>query len=276
MIKCSINGKEVEAPDGSSIIEAFYYNKIDIAHYCWHPGLSVAGACRLCVVEVEGAPKLQIACNTPLKEGMVISNQTQQVKDAVKWGLDFHLINHPLDCPICDQAGECELQEQYMKFGQYDSKMNEFKVKKKKVIDLGERIVLDTERCILCSQCVRFTDEITKTHEFRIFNRGDYSEIGTFENKPLTENHYSMNVVDLCPVGALTSKDFRFKQRVWFLKDRPSICSGCSTGCNTKVFFNNKGTFRIQPRFNKEINLIFACIKNFFNFLRARFSIRRS
>jgi len=258
MPKCTINGKAVEVKDGSTIIQAFKQINEDIAHYCWHPGLSVAGVCRLCMVEIEGNPKLQIACNTTVNEGMVISNKSEKVKDAVKWGLDFHLINHPLDCPICDQAGECGLQDQYMQFGKYNPEMAEKKVNKRKVVSLGERVVLDTERCILCSRCVRFTEEISKTNELGIFNRGDRSEIGTFEDKPLN-NKYSVNVVDICPVGALTSKDFRFKQRVWFLKDKPSICNGCSTGCNVDVYFNKDGVFRVKPRYNEGVNGYWMC-----------------
>ena len=180
-IKCEINGQKVEVQKGTSIIEAFKDLKQDIAHYCWHPGLSVAGVCRLCMVDIEGVPKLQIACNTEVKEGMRISNQSEKVRKAVHWGLEFHLINHPLDCPICDQAGECELQEQYMRFGQYNPHMAEKKVKKRKVIDLGPKIVLDSERCILCSRCVRFTDEVSQTGELGIFHRGDKSEIGVLK-----------------------------------------------------------------------------------------------
>lgn len=258
MPKCTINGKEIEVKEGTSIIQAMTENAQRIAHYCWHPGLSVAGVCRLCMVEIEGNPRVQIACNTMITEGMKINNTSEKVKEAVKWGLDFHLINHPLDCPICDQAGECGLQDQYMEYGSYDSEMAEKKVKKHKVVDLGERVVLDTERCILCSRCVRFTDEVSKTHELGIFNRGDRSEIGTFEDRPLN-NKYSVNTVDICPVGALTSKDFRFKQRVWYLKDGDSICTGCSTGCNTKVYFNKDGVFRIKPRLNKEVNGYWMC-----------------
>lgn len=258
MPKCTINGKEIEVKEGTSIIQAMTENGQRIAHYCWHPGLSVAGVCRLCMVEIEGNPRVQIACNTMVTEGMKINNTSEKVKEAVKWGLDFHLINHPLDCPICDQAGECGLQDQYMEYGIYDSEMAERKVKKHKVVSLGDRIVLDSERCILCSRCVRFTDEVTGTKELGIFNRGDRSEIGTFEDRPLN-NKYSINTVDICPVGALTSKDFRFKQRVWYLKDGDTICTGCSTGCNTKVYFNREGIFRIKPRFNKEVNGYWMC-----------------
>lgn len=253
MPKCKINDIEVEVEQGQTVIEAFMKIKNEIAHYCWHPGLSVAGVCRLCMVEIEGVPKLQIACNTEVRDGMVITNQSEKVKDAAKWGLDFHLINHPLDCPICDQAGECGLQDQYMAFGKYDPEMAEPKVKKHKVVDLGPTVVLDSERCILCSRCVRFTDEVSKTNELGIFNRGDRSEIGTFDGKPL-DNPYSLNTVDICPVGALTSKDFRFRQRVWYLKEADSICTGCSTGCNVKVHYNEEGLWRIKPRYNPDVN----------------------
>ena len=263
MPKCTINGKELEVKDGTTIIEAMYGKKGEwpqgkVAHYCWHPGLSVAGVCRLCMVQVEGNPRLQIACNTVVTEGMKINNTSETVKDAAKWGMDFHLINHPLDCPICDQAGECGLQEQYMEFGKYTPEMAEKKQKKHKVVDLGPTVVLDSERCILCSRCVRFTDEVTKTNELGIFNRGDRSEIGTFDGKELN-NKYSLNTVDICPVGALTSKDFRFKQRVWYLKDQETVCNGCSTGCNVKVYFNKEGLFRVKPVYNEKINGHWMC-----------------
>ena len=258
MPKCSINGKEIEVAPGTNVIEAFKASGQEIAHYCYHPGLSVAGVCRLCMVDIEGNPRLQIACNTQVAEGMKISNQTPKVKESVKWVLDFHLINHPLDCPICDQAGECGLQDQYMKFGAYDPEMAESKVKKNKVVDLGPNVVLDSERCILCSRCVRFTDEVTKTGELGIFNRGDHSEIGTFDGRPL-DNKYSVNTVDICPVGALTSKDFRFQQRAWYLENKKSVCPGCSTGCNVDVYYNDKGYFRIKPDYNKDVNGYWMC-----------------
>ena len=243
---------------GTTIIQAMTENSQRIAHYCWHPGLSIAGVCRLCMVEIEGNPRVQIACNTVVTEGMKINNTSEKVKDAVKWGLDFHLINHPLDCPICDQAGECGLQDQYMEYGKYNPEMAEHKQKKHKVVDLGPTVVLDSERCILCSRCVRFTDEVSKTKELGIFNRGDHAEIGTHDGKRL-DNKYSLNTVDICPVGALTSKDFRFKQRVWYLKDAETVCNGCSTGCNVKVYFNKEGLFRVKPKHNAEVNSYWMC-----------------
>lgn len=258
MLKCHINGVEVEVKEGTTIIEAIKQNDQEIAHYCWHPGLSVAGVCRMCMVEIEGNPRLQIACNTQVANGMKINNTSDKVKDAVKWTLDFHLINHPLDCPICDQAGECGLQDQYMAYGKYEPEMAEAKVKKHKVVDLGPTVVLDSERCILCSRCVRFTEEVSKTSELGIFNRGDRAEIGTFAGKPL-KNNYSLNTVDICPVGALTSKDFRFRQRVWLLKEHETICTGCSTGCSTKVSYNKEGLFRVKPVQNDNVNGHWMC-----------------
>ncbi len=268
MPKCTINGKEIEVKAGTTIIEAMHKNAQKIAHYCYHPGLSIAGVCRLCMVEIEGNPRVQIACNTVVTEGMKINNTSEKVQDAVKWGLDFHLINHPLDCPICDQAGECGLQEQYMEFGKYDSEMAEKKQKKHKVVDLGPTVVLDSERCILCSRCVRFTDEISKTHELGLFNRGDKTEIGTVEGRQL-DNKYSLNVVDICPVGALTAKDFRFRQRVWYLKDGESICTGCSTGCRVNLYFNKEGFYRVKPLENPEVNKFWMCDegRNVYKFL---------
>jgi NADH-quinone oxidoreductase subunit G len=258
MLKCTINGVELEVKPGTTIIQAMHENAQKIAHYCWHPGLSIAGVCRLCMVEIEGNPRVQIACNTVVTEGMKVNNTSEKVKDAVKWGLDFHLINHPLDCPICDQAGECGLQDQYMEYGKYNPEMAEKKQKKHKVVDLGPTVVLDSERCILCSRCVRFTDEVSKTNELGIFNRGDHAEIGTHDGKQL-DNKYSLNTVDICPVGALTSKDFRFKQRVWYLKDSETLCNGCSTGCNVNVYFNKEGVFRVKPKLNPEVNGHWMC-----------------
>ncbi|GIL17909.1 MAG: NADH dehydrogenase [Oligoflexia bacterium] len=258
MPKCTINGKEIEVKDGTTIMEAMYQHGMRIAHYCYHPSLSIAGVCRLCMVEIEGNPRVQIACNTTVTEGMKINNTSQKVKDAVKWTLDFHLINHPLDCPVCDQAGECGLQDQYMEFGKYDPEMAEKKQKKHKVVDLGPTVVLDSERCILCSRCVRFTKEVSKTNELGIFNRGDRSEIGTYDGQPLN-NKYSLNTVDICPVGALTSKDFRFRQRVWYLKEGETLCNGCSTGCSIKTYFNKEGFFRVKPVQNDKVNGYWMC-----------------
>jgi len=259
MAKIKINGKEIEAEEGRNLVDVAKENGFEIPHYCYHPGLSIAGQCRMCVVEQEGNPKLQVACNMRCSEGLSVVTNSPKVEQVVQANLEFHLINHPIDCPICDQAGECGLQDYYMKHGKYDSQMREHKVLKEKAVDLGDKIVLDKERCILCSRCVRFTNEVSKTGDLAIFNRGDRSVIGTIDDRAMTGN-YQVNTVDICPVGALTSKDFRFEQRVWFLDSNESVCSGCSKGCNVYVHHKNeKHIYRLKPRYNKDINEWWMC-----------------
>jgi NADH-quinone oxidoreductase subunit G len=259
-VTLTINGQSVSVPAGTTIIQAAQKLGVHVPHFCWHPGLSIAGVCRFCMVKIEGNPKLQIACNTPVGEGMKVDTVNEEVKDAHKWALEFHLINHPLDCPICDQAGECELQNYYMKVGRYDSQMDEQKVLKPKALDVGTTLVLDTERCILCSRCVRFEDEVTKTSTLGIFNRGDVAVIGTYKDRRITHN-YSYNIADICPVGAFTAKDFRFKCRVWFLSETKTVCPGCSTGCNVTLFQNKnqRDYYRLKPRFNEQVNGHWMC-----------------
>lgn len=260
MVNITIDGEALSVPKGENLLKVIRERKNNVPNYCYHPGLSIAGACRMCMVEVEKAPRPIIACNTFVTDGMVVKTQTDQVKNIQKWNLSFHLINHPLDCPICDQAGECGLQDYYMEYGKYNSEMQEKKVLKRKVVSIGEQVMLDTERCILCSRCVRFFDEIPKTSEMGIFNRGDRAEIGTYLDKDL-DNNYTLNSVDICPVGALTSKDFRFQKRVWLLKEFDSICPGCSTGCNTTIGEDprEKRTFRMLPRENQDVNGYWMC-----------------
>src|SRR6266571_3470279 len=209
MPKLTVNGKAVEVPAGTNLIEAARAAGVEVPHYCYHAGLSIAGQCRLCMVDIEKTPRPTIACNTVATEGMVVLTETDRVKETRKSIMEFHLINHPLDCPVCDQAGECWLQIYYMRYGLYDPRMRDEKVHKPKAVPLGPHVMLDAERCILCSRCVRFCDEVTGTGELGIFHRGDDSEIGLFPGKELV-NKYSGNVVDICPVGALTDRDFRF------------------------------------------------------------------
>ena len=258
-IAITINDKQFTAEQGQTVMELAQQHDIYIPHFCWHPGLSVAGVCRFCMVEVEGRPKLEIACNLPITEGMQVRTDSEQVKDAHKWALEFHLINHPLDCPICDQAGECGLQDYYMQVGKYQAQMTQDKVLKPKKLDVGTDLVLDTERCILCSRCVRFEDEVTKTGGLGIFDRGDRSIIGTYQDKRI-EHDYTTNLVDICPVGAFTSKDFRFKKRVWFTKDVQTVCPGCATGCAVDLAYNAelKRYYRLKPRFS-EVNGHWMC-----------------
>jgi len=266
MPKLTIDGKEIEVEAGTNLIEAARRLGIEVPHYCYHPGLSIAGQCRLCMVDIEKTPRPSIACNTPAADGMVVHTQTERVKDMRRSMMEFHLINHPLDCPVCDQAGECWLQIYYMQHGLYDPRMLDEKVHKPKAVPLGPHVMLDAERCILCSRCVRFCDEITGTGELGIFGRGDHSEIGLFPGQDL-ENNYSGNVVDICPVGALTDRDFRFRVRVWYLDTTKSICPGCARGCNVEVHVNRKRPHhaegrrvaRLKPRFNDAVNAWWIC-----------------
>ena len=266
MPKLIIDGQEIEVPKGTRIIEAAKKLDITIPYYCYHPGLSVAGNCRMCLVEIEKMPKLQISCHMECQDGMVVRTNTEKIIKTRQHVLEFLLVNHPLDCPVCDQAGECWLQDYYMKHGLHESRVAENKIKKKKAVSVGPTVMLDSERCILCSRCVRFTDEVSKTGEFGIINRGDHSEISIFPGKELN-NPYSGNVVDICPVGALTDKDFRFKVRVWYLKSKESICNGCSRGCNIEVQYRTdrlhhaqgERVMRLKPRFNETVNKWWIC-----------------
>ncbi len=258
MPKITIDGKEVEVPAGQTVLQACLDAGVFIPHYCYHPKLSIAGNCRMCLVEIEGRPKLEISCNLPVAEGMKIRSNSEAVTNAQKGVLEFILVNHPLDCPICDQAGECKLQDYYFQFSAVPSRFQEEKVHKPKTVPLGERVMLDDERCILCSRCVRFCKEIPKEEELCIVNRGDHSTITTFNNKPM-KNAYSLNTVDICPVGALTSTDFRFNKRVWFLKKTKSICTGCSTGCNITVDHEGDVVYRYRPRDNDAVNQCWMC-----------------
>jgi len=262
----TIDGREVNVPAGTTVIQAAEDLGIFIPRYCYHPGLSIAGNCRICLVQVEKFPKLQIACNTFVSEGMVVNTKNDEAEQGRQAVLEFLLANHPLDCPVCDQSGECDLQNFYMDFGLYDPRFREHKVKKKKAVTLGPHVMLDQERCILCSRCVRFTDEITKTGEFGIFNRGDKAELGIYPGEELN-NPYSANVVDICPVGALTEKRFRFKTRVWYLSSAATLCNGCSKGCNIDLHYvrdrphlnDGKRVVRVKPRTNTEVNGWWLC-----------------
>jgi len=259
MPKFTLNDREIEAKPGQTIIQAAQDAGVEIPHYCYHADLPIDGNCRMCLVEVEKMPKLTPACTTVVGEGMVVRSENERVKEAVRGVLEFLLINHPVDCPVCDQAGECRLQDYYMVYGLHTSEIPlEMKVRKRKVIDLGPMVVLDQERCVLCSRCIRFFDNVTGTGEMQFFGRGDHVAIGTFEDKPL-DNPYSGNVVDICPVGALTSRDFRFKCRVWFLHSTDSVCGGCSTGCTVRIDYRDGAIFRLIPRRNVEVNRSWLC-----------------
>ncbi|HEY9166043.1 MAG TPA: molybdopterin-dependent oxidoreductase [Candidatus Kryptonia bacterium] len=258
MAKVTIEGKTVEVENGTTVIRAAAQAGIEVPHFCWHPGLSVAGNCRMCLVEIEKMPKLAIACATQVADGMVVHVNSEKAVEARKAILEFILINHPLDCPICDEAGECNLQDYTYSHGPGQSKFTESKNKKPKRVPLGPNVVYDAERCILCSRCIRFMDEIAKEPTLTFVERGDRVYIDTFPGKDL-DNPYSMNVIDLCPVGALTNRDYRFKARVWETSSTEGICPGCARGCNINIWVRNNEILRLTPRFNPDVNNYWMC-----------------
>ncbi|MGH7940704.1 MAG: molybdopterin-dependent oxidoreductase [Limisphaerales bacterium] len=289
-IRIKVDGRDIEVPKTTpdpisgkpiptTMIQACALSNVDVPHYCYHPKLPVAGNCRMCLVEFgtpalgpdrkpllnpDGTPKIAksprpaIACATPISPGMEIYTNTPGVKEMREGVLEFLLINHPLDCPICDQAGECKLQEYSLDYGQSSSRFVEPKVHKPKAVDLGPRIVLDDERCILCTRCIRFSKDIVGDDALGIVNRGSYNTLTAYPGK-VFDNNYTLNTVDICPVGALTSKDFRFKVRVWFLKETKSVCTSCATGCNIIIGSREEKIYRYEPRQNDAVNSCWMC-----------------
>jgi NADH-quinone oxidoreductase subunit G len=285
-VKLTIDGQEVFAPKGMNLIEAAKTVGIEVPHYCYHPKLTIAGNCRMCLVDTgmpklgpdktpvldpEGkpvivfGPKLAIGCNTTVAEGMVVHTRTEKVVKAREGVMEFLLINHPLDCPICDQAGECRLQEFSVDYGKGESRFIEEKVHKPKKSPIGEKIMLDDERCILCSRCVRFMKEVAGQDCLGFVNRGSYSTLTCYPGQEPKTN-YDLNIVDICPVGALTSNDFRFQQRVWFLKETKSVCPHCATGCNTVLWSREGVVYRQTPRDNDAVNSCWMCDYGRLNF----------
>ncbi len=258
MPKITVDGQEIEFKQGQTVIEAARENGIDIPHFCWHPSLSVSGNCRVCLVEIEKMPKLAIACSTFAADGMVVHTKSEKTLQARNAVMEFLLINHPLDCPICDEAGECKLQEYAFKHGYGESRFDEMKNRKDKRVALGPRIMFDGERCISCSRCIRFSDEIAKQNQLTFVQRGDRVTIKTFPGEEF-DNPYTLNTVDICPVGALTSRDFRFKARVWDMSSTKTICPGCARGCNIDMWVRNNEIMRLTPRENPEVNDYWMC-----------------
>lgn len=264
MIEIFVNDQSVHVKEGALLIDALIQNGIEIPYFCYHEALGMDGNCRMCMVGIEGQKRPQIACDTIVKAGMRVHTTGERIEDVRRRILELELVNHPVDCPICDQAGECKLQDFYMDYGLYDGAVSKSeKVHGAKHVDLGANVMLDQERCVLCARCTRFTCNITKTHELGIIGRGDHARVSTMPGKKLS-NPYAMNVVDLCPVGALTSKDFRFAQRVWFLTSTPSVCHGCAKGCNIFIDHNapkyqKERIYRFRPRRNDAINGHFIC-----------------
>src|SRR5881227_456104 len=286
LFNVQIDGVWHQFPKGTRVIEACAQAGVYVPRYCYHKKLSSPGNCRMCLIEmgmprmgperkpelgVDGKPVInwmprpQICCAQDVAEGMGVCTNSPMVEECRKGVMEFLLINHPLDCPICDQAGECELQEFSVEYGAGGSRFLENKVKKPKAVQLGPRVTLDDERCILCSRCVRFCNEIAKDDVLGFTDRGSHTVLTAHPGKRL-ENNYSLNTVDLCPVGALTSTDFRFKMRVWFLKETKSICTSCATGCNTLIGTREDIVYRQTPRENDHVNSCWMCDYGRLNF----------
>jgi NADH-quinone oxidoreductase subunit G len=274
MPKIIIDGQEIECREGISALQAALEAGWDVPHYCYHPSLKVVASCRLCLMEMKlphpktkelgWSPKLVPSCQTPVKDGMEVRFHSDRVQDNQRDCMEFFLLNHPLDCPVCDQAGECYLQDYSEEFGNATSRMVEQKqVNPKK--DIGPKTLLYSDRCVMCSRCVRFTQEISGTHELSVVNRGARAEIDVYPGMPL-DNPLQGNVVDICPVGALLDKDFLFKRRVWELRGTPSVCAGCARGCTIRVDHADQQVYRLKPRFNPAVNDYWMCDEGRFGF----------
>ena len=258
-----MDGKPVEFEPGEKVLSAAMRAGIKIPHYCYHPGMSVVATCRMCMVDVidmgngRPAPKLQTSCSMDAVEGMKVETKNEKVQEARELVMEYLLINHPLDCPICDQSGECVLQDYSFEYGSGKSEM-EYSKRVYGWRDIGTFVALERNRCIQCTRCDRFTREITGTNEFGMFNRGHELTVDTYSDRPMI-NQFQGNMADICPVGALTEKEFRFKRRAWKLKKTPSICVGCSTGCNVTIEYDRNEVFRLKPRDNPEVNKWWMC-----------------
>jgi NADH-quinone oxidoreductase subunit G len=265
-VALTVDGRAVTAVEGTNVLQAAAGAGIDIPHFCYHPAFAAEGSCRMCLVEIEGLPKLELACSTPVREGLVVKTSTPGVEQARRDVLEFLLADHPLDCPICDKAGECRLQEYYGRHGRFPGRFLETKEVRAKLVRIGRGLVLDRQRCILCTRCVRFLRRVTGTGELGVFERGVRAEIGVFEDLAV-DNDYAGNLVDICPVGAITAEDFRFKTRAWFLDRRPTVCPHCARGC--AVFVESiagyplpggaRRVYRITARENPAVNGHWMC-----------------
>jgi NADH-quinone oxidoreductase subunit G len=290
-----LDDREIPFDKGDTIIMAAYRQGIEIPHYCWHPGLSVAANCRMCLVEiapppggramlldimrwdeskkdyvVDRKPKLQPACQVQATEGMVVlSNTSKHVLDARAHVQEFLLVNHPVDCPICDQAGECKLQDYWMAHQRTGKRMRDEPVHKPKAVPFGETIVYDAERCIACTRCIRFCAEVAGDHTLDLRERGNKNEVVLSPGRTL-DGDYTLMTEHVCPVGALTSSHFRFKARVWLLKETPSVCPGCATGCNMWIDVDprEQRAYRNRPRDNTSVNGYWMCDDGMMTYLR--------
>jgi len=257
-VTLTVDGKKLTVPEGTLLIDACEQNGIYIPRFCYHKHLLKSGNCRICLVKIERNPKPQPSCMTAVAEGMVVYTDTPEIIQMRKAMLEFVLTNHPLDCPICDKAGECMLQDQYMMFSGDKSRFNEQKVAKEKLFIFSDRIIYDAERCIACSRCVRFTREVSKTNKLGLVERGDKTYVSLAPGDTF-DDPYSYCVTDICPVGALTIRQFRFKERVWNLLQTESICAGCSRGCNIIIETKDNQIYRVRPRENQSVNKSWMC-----------------
>ncbi len=264
-VTLKIDGKSVTVPKGTNVLEAAKVVGVDISYFCYHPGLSSPAVCRQCLVDVKGQPKLVPSCYTPVADNMEVVTDSDKVLVARQQMLEFTLVNHPVDCPICDKAGECTLQRLYDDWDGGGSRTDVPKQAKPKAVDLGPTIVLDAERCILCTRCIRVCDEVAKSPQLTMITRGDREQIAVAPGKVL-DNPYSLNTVDVCPVGALTAKDFRFQMRAWELEKVDSICPGCATGCNVEVHASKGRVYRLVPRENLQVNKYWMCDEGRFTY----------
>jgi NADH-quinone oxidoreductase subunit G len=268
-VTLTIDGMQVTVKKGTNVLEAARTLGIDISAFCYHPGLPIVAQCRQCLVSVEKNPKLQPSCQQTCGDGMVVHTTDRQSVLARKQQLEFTLLNHPIDCPICDKAGECTLQKLYFEHDNDDSRVDVPKVRKAKVVDLGPTVVLDQERCILCSRCIRTCDEVAGQHQLEFAYRSDHEVLTTAPGAQL-DNPYSLNTVDVCPVGALTAKDFRFTMRAWELEATPSVCNGCATGCNIEIHHKHGRAWRLVPRHNPDVNKYWMCDEGRFTYHELR------
>jgi len=254
------DGRSVEVPKNINLIDAGKLAGVDIPHFCYHPRLSVVGQCRMCLVEIEGIPKIQAACTVPLKEGLSVKTQTEKVRRSRAATMEFLLINHPLDCPICDQAGECELQNNSFGYGDqlsnYDEQKRQYPTFDRTPI--GPHVIADMTRCIQCTRCIRFCQEIAGTSELTFLDRGGRTLVWTHEGRAL-DNDWSGCAADVCPVGALTVREFRFRSRVWYLHKTKSVCHGCNVGCNISIESKDNIVYRFLPRLNPAVNDYWLC-----------------
>ena len=264
MPKCVIDGKEIEFTPGQNLVEVAKTAGIEIPVFCYHPGLTVVAQCRMCTIEVEKMPKLQTACSTAATDGMVVKTKSERVLKNQKSVMEFLLINHPLDCPICDKSGECDLQDISFKYG--DPYMRYTEERRTYLdLDMGPVIKKNMNRCIHCTRCIRFGEEVAGIHEMVAVQRGNNTEITTIDGRPL-ETDYAGNYSDICPTGSLTLKDFRFRKRAWYLKKTPTVCEGCSRGCNIELHEEANVIYRTLSRTNMEVNKYWICDEGRFNY----------